>query len=356
MDVDIEQARDVKAGSASRRTGRLDYVAVIETAYRFDLPDEEWLTSLLSQLRPALDHGLGVFGWFFHDDLLLGRIRTPIFLDNPSWSYELSARAARLIAPELWRAVYLSPTCAPVSQAHKRYPALHGGYLDVVLPYGIRDQILVRAYDASRTGAVFSAHARQTVRLHPRRAFCLSRVAAHVAAAYRLRRHADRLPGRQTEAANSEAVLAPDGRLLDAVGEAKSPRFAAVLTAAAKRMERSRTFLRHRTPENAVALWRALVAGRWSLVETEERGGRRFIVARRNAPGVAAPAVLTPTERRVAALLALAHPQKLVAYELGLSEPTVAALARRALSRLGLRSRTELAQLFTLTASPGDCG
>jgi DNA-binding CsgD family transcriptional regulator len=91
---------------------------------------------------------------------------------------------------------------------------------------------------------------------------------------------------------------------------------------------------------------RALVAGRWSLVERCDRDGKRFLLARKNVPEVHEPGALAPAERRVAALLAMGHSQKLVSYELGLGAAAVSQLARAALRKLGVRSRSELVVLF----------
>jgi DNA-binding CsgD family transcriptional regulator len=48
----------------------------------------------------------------------------------------------------------------------------------------------------------------------------------------------------------------------------------------------------------------------------------------------------------VLALAARGRPHKLIAYELGLGEPTVRTYERRAMEKLGLASRAELVRLF----------
>jgi DNA-binding NarL/FixJ family response regulator len=55
---------------------------------------------------------------------------------------------------------------------------------------------------------------------------------------------------------------------------------------------------------------------------------------------------LTDTERAVAYFAAAAHPNKYIAYELGLSESVVAHHLRAAMLKLGLRSRVELARVY----------
>jgi DNA-binding CsgD family transcriptional regulator len=50
---------------------------------------------------------------------------------------------------------------------------------------------------------------------------------------------------------------------------------------------------------------------------------------------------------QVASLAALGHPNKVIAYELGIALSSVATLLRRALRRLRLRNRAELVDLFS---------
>ncbi|MBI5481662.1 MAG: helix-turn-helix transcriptional regulator [Deltaproteobacteria bacterium] len=95
-------------------------------------------------------------------------------------------------------------------------------------------------------------------------------------------------------------------------------------------------------PADGVAAWRALVAGRWSLVDHFDHDGRRFLVARRNDPRVRAPVALTLRERQVAGYACLGHSNKLIAYELGLSPTTIATHLERAARKLGVASRPEL--------------
>ena len=59
-------------------------------------------------------------------------------------------------------------------------------------------------------------------------------------------------------------------------------------------MERARTKKERSDPDRALDLWRALVAGEWSLVEKWESDGRRYLAAYRNAPDVHDPRALTP--------------------------------------------------------------
>jgi DNA-binding CsgD family transcriptional regulator len=167
-----------------------------------------------------------------------------------------------------------------------------------------------------------------------------SRVSAHVAAARRLR---EALVA--ADAAPVEAMMTPTGKLEHAEGEGKSTTARAVLREAVRRQERARGRLRRDDPEQATEAWTALVSGRWSLVDHYERGGRRYIAARRNEHTLADPRALTPRERVVVQLAALGKSNKLIAYEIGLSPSTVATHISAAMRKLRVKSRVELIEL-----------
>jgi DNA-binding CsgD family transcriptional regulator len=163
------------------------------------------------------------------------------------------------------------------------------------------------------------------------------RVAAHVAAATRLRR------AKRKGLGAVEAVLDPGGKVLHAEGEAVPARD--VLRAAALEQDRVRARRKNAFDAlNATAQWRALVSGRWSLVDEFERDGRRYLVARANPPQTGHLGDLTERERLVARAVALGHSNKQIAYELGLATSTVADHLRRAMVKLGVQTRMDLIQ------------
>jgi DNA-binding NarL/FixJ family response regulator len=93
-------------------------------------------------------------------------------------------------------------------------------------------------------------------------------------------------------------------------------------------------------------MWRAMVAGRWSIVDRFDRDGRRFLIAHQNEPEAAAPRALTRRERQVVSYAAMGHSNKLIAYELGLSVGAVSAYLNVGMRKLGLDSRVDLARLM----------
>ena len=94
-----------------------------------------------------------------------------------------------------------------------------------------------------------------------------------------------------------EALLTPSGGLEDASEAAATPSARRALVEAVEGIERARSRSMRGEPERALALWRGLVNGRWSLVDHFERGGRRYIAAYENRPGLRDPRALGPFER-----------------------------------------------------------
>jgi len=168
-----------------------------------------------------------------------------------------------------------------------------------------------------------------------------SRVAAHMSAGMRLRR------GRRTTSPDdADAVMTPGGRF-EHVDESQNvgPDARASLDAlqhAARAMTKARGNARRADPPGAVEAWKALVSGRWTLLDHFDHDGKRYIVAVRNEPQVPAAADLSPREAQVVAYAAQGHSNKLIAYELGIAPSTVAMHLSTAAAKLGARSRVEL--------------
>jgi DNA-binding NarL/FixJ family response regulator len=137
-------------------------------------------------------------------------------------------------------------------------------------------------------------------------------------------------------------VLTPTGMVEHADGDATTRAARERLREAVSALDRARGGLRRRDPDGAVDLWRVLVASRWSLVETFESDGRRYLVARVNEPRSGEFAPLTPREHDVLGYARMGHHNKLIAYELGLAPSTVRVLLSRAAAKLGATSRADL--------------
>ncbi|MDQ3033769.1 MAG: helix-turn-helix transcriptional regulator, partial [Myxococcota bacterium] len=153
--------------------------------------------------------------------------------------------------------------------------------------------------------------------------------------------------------AGAEAVFAPGGNIVHAIGAAQRPAAREALRQAAIDIDRARTSNVRGTDE-ALELWRALHLGRWSVLDTFDTDGRRFLVARENAPAADPAPSLSRREQQVLDLLALGHSNKVIAYDLGISVSSVATHLRRAATKLGVVGTRELIRWARMRARPRD--
>ncbi|HVU04971.1 MAG TPA: LuxR C-terminal-related transcriptional regulator [Polyangiaceae bacterium] len=318
----------------------------MDAAYRVAEPAPEWLRGIADAAHGVLDRGLGVFAFQYDASdasaLDVGPVQsageTPIDAETLR---RVSNGAGR--DPAITRRFYRGGwQTALLSELDPEWPP--PVVAELAQRVGFRDGLLLRAYDRSHRGVLVAALSRDRVPMPPRRRATLSRVAAHLAAAHRLRRRT----GRDLERA--DAIFTPDGRREHAApGLDAGPE----IERRVRDLVRGRE-LRRESPERAVELWRALVSGQWSIFETMDTDGKHFLVARRNEPRLEDPRALTVAERPVALYAAWGHSQKLIAYELGIAESTVNQRLKSVLKKLGLHHRSELAGLFEeVPSEPG---
>ena len=315
-------------------------IAVADAGYSLAADDETWLRGVLEAARPVLDHGSFVHGWIIQPEAPRFRACAAIRLpEGASFEEHVRDRHPDPSDPELgvMRIPSALVTSSSVwglegeplaSKAH--FP--HG--------FGLADTIAVTAADPSGIATLLVGALPESGRFSATDQKKWNRVASHLAAALRLR---ERLRAAPAEASldAADAVLDPrTRRAVHASSEAESHlemiREAAEVLAA-----------RHGTsdPARLVAAWRALVAGRWSLVDTFDTDQKRFFVLRKNEPAAPGPDLLSPSQRAIAAYVAMGHSNKAIAYHLGLSESAISRSLDQIVRRLGLPSRAALAQL-----------
>ncbi len=172
------------------------------------------------------------------------------------------------------------------------------------------------------------------------------RVMIHLLAGFRL------LDPERPEAAIADAVLDPSGKVEHAEDAARDEDARAALCRAVLRVDRARTRKGRAKPGAALEMWRGLVHGRWSLIEQFDTDGRRFFVARRNAPGRGPSSQLTHRERQVVALAGLGLANGEIAYALGLADNTVGVYLSQGMRKLGIGARSQLVSIAS-AAEPG---
>jgi DNA-binding CsgD family transcriptional regulator len=328
-----------------------DVVGILEAAYALDLSDDAWLDGVLRTTSPLLDRGLGVLAYRYEvSSEGAMRVWSPRFAGGSEEQAQraflgLAGGVAAMTPRQAQAAFFESGPVKTLSDIFGRRPD-HTPHVGThIAATGAPDFLVVMTQDPSRSGCVFAGARATASRAAPTDVRRWMRVAAHMAAGYRLRRDAPR----GVEA----AVLGPDGRVLHAEGLAQARNAQEALRAAAKRIDRARSRARA-DPEEALSLWHGLIAGRWSLVDRFDADGRRYLIARENDPRVPDPRALSLRERQVLAYGALGHPLKLTAYELGLSISSVSRHRASGLRKLGLTSLAEAIPLFSAVAKGDD--
>ena len=311
-----------------------DVLRILDAAYAIDQPADAWLRGVLSALASDLDDGLGVSGYFVdvsHGARFWG-LTAP---DGPPPEQMLSsfARWQETMPLEFKRRMHLFAACGVGDFLQE--DGFDRRQLDESnAANGFLDMAGINAIDASSQGCTFAAPLRKrSARQAPQVRRVWERVAAHIAAGARLLRERSGAP--------AQAVLTPEGRIEHAEGEARDRSAREALRRAAVGIDRARSRTKLEADE-VTELWAALVAGRWSLVDRFEEGGRRYLVAVPNSPSVRGELPLTSRELQAARAAALGHSNKLIAYELGISASTVATLLSRAMRKLGAPNRAAL--------------
>ncbi len=319
-----------------------DVIRAIETCYAPAADTTAWLTLIREAMAPVAGgagHALLTYdasdpARFRWGDLTLGGVG--------KGAQDVLDLFYRMATPELIRALFWTPppcsslvkvlrSVAPDASALRRSLLHQLGYQDI---------IGVNGSGPDHRGVFAGLGAPSHATLPPSLSHRLACLAAHLSTAFRLRRILGTPAVPDSE--RTEAVLEPSGRVADARGEARAGAVRENLTEGVKRIERARGRARHASPEEAVELWRGLVDGTWSLVDHLETGGKRYVLAVRNPPGVCDPRALTQRERDVLGLAIMGRSNKWIAYALGLSTSTIAEHLHVAGRKLGARSRPEL--------------
>jgi DNA-binding CsgD family transcriptional regulator len=258
---------------------------VVECGYAIHVSDPEWLTGVCAAMHRAFRIGSACLGYV----------------------YETSGDQVSVLSA--------TPESEPLVEALTDNPSLHRSEPSTILWGSTPDWVLVCAGGTDGKGAMLGFGVDTGFRglvAHTRNA--LNEVAAHLAAGYRLRAAAGGEPS------SGEGALVDAARgLVDA-----------------KRLD---------DPRRSAAEWRALLSGRWSVLDRANRDGKRVILARRNLVAGRDILAIREVERRVLALAALGYSNKSIALELELAPSTITAHLKRGLGRLGLASRAELVAL-----------
>jgi DNA-binding CsgD family transcriptional regulator len=245
-------------------------------------------------------------------------------------------------------------------------PVLYRAYRNISMGYGGRlggidpkaanvlaeaqsmDFFGINGFDPGGTGCFVGMGTERNTLTAPE-VVLFQRLAAHLASAYRCRVRLRALRGDPSD--DSDAILDPDGRVLEARAAAAEPAARAAIGKAGRAIAR----LREQEPSSEpTAQWHPRIHTRWTLVDRSGRRGKRLLLARENQTQLPGLAALTEREQQVVASALTGKSAKEIAYELGISHSTARVLLARAYGRLGVRSREELYQLPEIRALRGD--
>jgi DNA-binding CsgD family transcriptional regulator len=316
-----------------------DFVETIEAIYAVDLPERQWLTGVLETIGSwrTPNAGLVAFTWS------MSREGTTVVGDMVNLGGPPAPVMAELLGSfaaeynQIMSATLNNNRCGLSSAIVS--PELFESYYGRLRPFGVADSLGINGRDTDRTGVFIGCHLAQVSTTSPAELRVYERLARHLVAGSRLRK---RLAGRAPEDRDAAAILKPDGALEHATGVAGHREARVALREAVLAIEQARGGERQSDPEGAVGRWRVLADARYTLVDRFESDGRRYVVACENIGAGAAEARLTTRERQVVALYRLGMHSKLIAYELGVADPTVRVLLSRAAKRLGFSSPRSL--------------
>lgn len=323
-------------------------IDILESCYRTDLDDPQWLNEIAEHVSRAAGSPLGALAYLRDGGEssrrgVLGCSRSfdPRWLETFASGYvdhhvpaQGRSRDPLVVTAEALAPILAGRTCT-VSAVASLAPLLP--LLSIF--GGAADLLTLNGYDPTGSGVSVTVPLPRRTSVPRRADLVFQRITTHLAAAHRLRR---RLMRDEPPA----AVLSPAGELVHAEGAEEEAARAALRTGA-RQLELARSRAMRGVPERATALWKGLVSARWTLLDEFSADGKHFIVARRNDVQLPLEGpTLTWRERQVLAHAALDRSNKEIAYELGLAHSTVRVLLLRAAARLGTKGRTATIMRF----------
>ena len=320
-----------------------------EAVYDLELSEGDWLPTLLRRGLPVLDQGLGVAGYEYGlppdgGDVELLNLNVA---SGPEDFAERHMQALSTTDPEVLRA-QLFGGCATTGSENAlatNRPQDLEHYLSYV-DY-CKDVLYLTAMDRKGAGVAIVAPLKKVTTLSAHEAQRWQMLAAHVEAGHRLRRGLSDIQAGEGSGLpiGAEAVLDPTNlRVTDAIGPAQQSSATQKLREAALSVDRARGKMRKDDPEQALAIWKALVRGRWSIVDWFDTDGRRYVLGVPNSPSVSDPRGLTERERQIVVEAIMGHTNKMTAYRLGLSKSRVSSVLRSAMRKLGVQTRAQLVE------------
>lgn len=324
----------------------VDVIEAVEAIYALHGAEAQWLQGICEAVAPWYAEGLGTIAWTFGMGAAGPWVGEPVVVGGDPSYRVLPRRYLSEFGADDSRVAYASGPCA-TGQAS--YP--DGGF-QRLCPPGVEDFLGTIGMSPEGLGIMVGAPSARTIQVRRQVRYRADRLASHLASAFRLRHRVATGALASLGADAADAVLAPGGALVHAEGaDAKGAGVQQALRRAVGVIDRARA--RRLDADEALDTWRALVSGRWSLVDHYESDGRRYVVALRNPPGVTDPRALTVRERQVAAYAALGYSGRQIGYTLGVDPSAVSRHLGSASRKLGLASPAQLPACFARLLAAG---
>jgi DNA-binding CsgD family transcriptional regulator len=268
-------------------------------------------------------------------------MRAATSLDLP----EGDATLAKILARCKHESLEAPTSCGTASQLlGKAYE--HETAIDQFKDRGVNDTLGINVRDPTPFGCILVGLLPKVKSLPRSESMRWTKVSAHIAAGFRLQRSKCAKKAISTD--DADAIISASGKIEHAEPDAKGVEARDELRAAVLAIESARR--KSADADEAVDMRKGLVSARWTLLEHFEAGGRRYFIARENAPVRNTPPLLTHRERQVLGYAALGHSDKLIAYELGVAWSTVRVLIARAAAKIGTTRREDTVRAFVAIA------
>jgi DNA-binding CsgD family transcriptional regulator len=315
-------------------------VDFLEAAYCLETNDQAWLQAVTNAAAGVSRCPfVGAHSLTYDASDLAAFRATTMHVDGPSETPAILQEALGQFTPHFVARTYRSGTLFAPSGRTVSAPEMDGMFAKMAA-MGVADLVAINGFDPTGMGVCLQLWVPHLVDFERTECALFRRVAHHLSAAHRVRRRLRSSGASADTADGAEAVLDRHGRVVHASGPAKNKTAQMDLVETSK--ARDATLSRRGDRAHALGRWRPLTDARWTLVDSFERDGARYIVARENQAEVQGLLALSDRERQVVAYVALGQSTKETAYALGISDTTVRVHLKHAATKLGVRTRAEL--------------
>ena len=312
----------------------------LEVAYDVVPEDQRWLRAVVEAALAVWGRGHASHAAIYDaSNIAAFEVKNADFVGLSPPAIDVIMRGTGQFTPEFATRTFRTGLANGIREVS--YPEMKP-MVDEMGGFGFADELSLNGLDPAGKGVFIGMWSHQLNDHSPGEMALLRRMAHHLGAAHRVRRRLrESQPATATpdSTVGAEAILDARKRIVHAAGPARSKGARDQLIAAAVARDRERA---SRVDLGERLGWGPLTRARWTLIDSFERDGARFVVARENQSTIGGLEALTERERQAVAYLAIGQSTKETAYALGIAAATVRVLLSRAAAKLGVRSRSAL--------------